>query len=61
MVLAILIISILSLLVSILSLIFVWVYTVDRDATLDEIECYQKAAWGMIMERVEDIREKIKK
>jgi hypothetical protein len=58
MVLAILIISILSLLISIVTLIFVWVYTVDRDATLDKINSYQRASLPMIHEKLDDLKNK---
>ena len=58
MVLAILIISILSLLISIVTLIFVWVYTVDRDATLDKMICDQRGIFEYLIETLNDLKRK---
>ena len=58
MVLAILIISILSLLVSILSLILVWTYTIDRDATLDKMICDQRGIFEYLIETLNDLKRK---
>lgn len=60
MVLAILIISILSLLISIVTLIFVVAYTVDRDATLDKMNSYERAELPMIRNKLDDLERKLR-